>query len=93
VYEIVANSSDPSAGSLTHGFGEVSFRKAACSVVVDQDSVVNDFGDHFGDSQDAYEHAPSRNPYRTEKSGEGNLVWVRVPPPALIEIPANRYKR
>ena len=22
------------------------------------------------------------------KSGEGNLVWVRVPPPALKEIPA-----
>src|ERR687896_906382 len=24
------------------------------------------------------------------KSGEGNLVWVRVPPPALQEIPAKR---
>ena len=24
-----------------------------------------------------------------KKSGEGNLVWVRVPPPALCKSPAN----
>ena len=24
-----------------------------------------------------------------KKSGEGNLVWVRVPPPAHTETPAN----
>jgi hypothetical protein len=60
VYEMVSNSSGPSAESLTHGFGEVLFRKAACSVVVNQDSVVNDFGDYSGDSQDTHKHAPSR---------------------------------
>src|SRR5215211_4738223 len=39
--------------------------------------------------RNTHHHAPSRNPYRNSKSGEGNLVWVRVPPPAHREIPAS----